>query len=108
VILSTDPATHGPWVRQNQDDLRQAAMGCFQTGGRGALVVDWNDDLFHTAAFSITYCTDLGLRQSGIGWPNQETAEIVRTYNPACEYILILIDPGGIDRSYTYKVAYAS
>jgi hypothetical protein len=37
-----------------------------------------------------------------------ETAEIVSTYNPACEYILILIDPGDSDQSYTYKVAYAS
>jgi hypothetical protein len=108
VILSANPTTHRQWVRQHEDDLLQAAVDFYHTDGRGALVIGWNDYRPRTDEFIAHYFSDLNLQQSGIGWLNQQTAEMVGTYNPSCEFILILINPGGVNQSYAYKVTHAN
>jgi hypothetical protein len=88
------------WIYQNRDRLVHQALDSYRTWHRGALVVYLGQDSFRTGKINVGYLSDRVAQASGRGWPTDQTAAMVRSYNPANEFVIVMIHLNGSVISY--------
>jgi hypothetical protein len=92
---------HLNWIRQNSTTLVRSALTLYHRGGRGAFIVREED-----AKPSVTvarYFTVTGVLTTGMGWPDVTTAELVRRYEPAHQFVIVFVYHSGAASSYMIR-----
>jgi hypothetical protein len=72
------------------DTLALTAYGGFTDEGRGAVIFQTEGK--NTRGF---YCSEGEAQKQAAGWPDEQTAEKVRTYDPETQVVCILMHPDG-------------
>src|SRR3954466_831369 len=83
------------WIYQNRDRLVHQALDGYRTGSRGALIVYPGADRSSTGKIDVGYVSDRAAQTSGRGWPTTQTAAMVRAYDPAREFVIVMIHMNG-------------
>jgi hypothetical protein len=105
---TAEPDPRRQWIYQNRDRLVHQALDGYRTGHRGALVVYPGHDSFSTGKIAVGYLSDRAAQASGRGWPTDQTAAMVRSYNPANEFVIIMIHLTGSVKSYRLQFSKTS
>jgi hypothetical protein len=96
------------WIYQNRDRLVHQALDSYRTWHRGALVVYLGQDSFRTGKINVGYLSDRVAQASGRGWPTDQTAAMVRSYNPVNEFVIVMIHLTGAVKSYRVQFSKAT
>jgi len=118
--MSTRPKTAQPlagdeidprreWIYQNRDRLIRQALEGYRTSRRGALLI--HPQVVggrSTSVIEVGYLSDRAAQASGRGWPDQKTAEMVRSYDPASELVILMLHLNGSAISYRIHFAKAA
>ena len=99
--LTEKDIAHLNWIRQNSTHLVHSALKFFRMGGRGAFIVREEDA--KPSGTAARYFTATGVQTTGIGWPDGTTAELVRMYNPAQQFVIVFLYRSRIASSYTIR-----
>jgi hypothetical protein len=88
------------WIRDNLHVFWPLAQVGYETIGRGAIVVDTTETLFHPggAGHPMGYLDQKTIGQQG----DEDTQRLVGEYEPAEEFVSVLLKPR--DRQSTYRV----
>jgi len=96
--LTEKDRAHLNWIRRNSTLLVRSALKRYREGGRGACVIREEDAKpSGTAAHSLTVT---GVQTTEIRWPDGTTAELVRTYNPAQQFVIVFLYRSGAASEY--------
>lgn len=89
-----NPDDHMTFIRLQWSRLAAYAWERYQQEGRGALIVDLRNASKSGAMLNVpTYYVaegSQGLDKRG-GWPSEEVAEVIRTYDPALDVVFIVL-----------------
>jgi hypothetical protein len=88
------PGDHEAWIRDHWDDSAARAYAGYLSEGRGALVFclpEANDEGFIPGAY-VSEGSELHTKLGG--WPANEVAKMVATYDPEKELVFMIIDLG--------------
>jgi hypothetical protein len=97
-VLTEKDRAHLNWIRQNSDNLVRSALTLYHRGGRGAFIVREEDA--KPSGTAARYFTAIGVRTTGMGWPDVKTAELVRRYEPAHQFVIVFVYRSGAASSY--------
>jgi hypothetical protein len=94
-ILALDtPDQHGTFIRTQWPSLAAFAWEKYMGEGRGAIVIDLRRAAAEGAAINVptVYVAEGSdnLARRG-GWPSEEVAEVIRSYDPAQDVIFIFL-----------------
>jgi hypothetical protein len=92
---------HLNWIRQNSAQLVRSALKLYRRGGRGAFIV--REEEAKPSGTAARYLTVTGVQITGIVWPDGTTAELVRTYDPAQQFVIVFLYRSGAASSYTIR-----
>ena len=99
--LTEKDIAHLNWIRRNSTSLVRSALKLYRLGGRGAFIVREEDA--KPSGTAARYLTVTGVQTSGIVWPDVKTAERVRTYDPAQQFVIVFQYRSGAASSYTIR-----
>jgi hypothetical protein len=97
--LTDRDAMHLKWVRRNSAKLVRYALESYRTGGRGAFIIREEDA--KPSGTAARYLTMRGAHVTEIGWPGAQTAQMVQTYDPGQQFVLVFLYRNGTASSYT-------
>jgi hypothetical protein len=97
-VLTEKDRAHLNWIRQNSDNLVRSALTLYHKSGRGAFIVREEDA--KPSGTAARYFTAIGVRTTGTGWPDVKTAELVRKYEPAHQFVIVFVYRSGAASSY--------
>ena len=100
-VLTEKDRAHLNWIRQNSDNLVRTALKLYHKSGRGAFVVREEDA--KPSGTAARYLTVTGVQTTEIRWPDVTTAELVRTYNPAQQFVIVFLYRSGAASAYTIR-----
>jgi len=94
-ILALDtPDQHGTFIRTQWPSFAAFAWEKYLSEGRGAVVIDLRHATIEGTAINVptVYLAEGSdkLAQRG-GWPSEEVAEVIRSYDPAQDVIFIFL-----------------
>jgi hypothetical protein len=92
---------HLNWIRRNSAQLVRSALKLYRRGGRGAFIV--REEEAKPSGTAARYLTVTGVQITGIVWPDGTTAELVRTYDPARQFVIVFLYRSGAASSYTIR-----
>jgi hypothetical protein len=92
---------HLNWIRRNSSNLVRSALKLYRMGGRGAFIV--REAEAKPSGTAAHYLTATSVQISGTGWPDAKTAELVRTYEPAQQFVIVFLYRSGAASSYTIR-----
>jgi hypothetical protein len=100
VATLTDKDTlHLKWVQRNRAKLVRAALESYRVGGRGAFII--REEEAKPSGTAARYLSVRGAQVTGSGWPGEQTAQMVQTYDPAQQFVLVFLYRNGAASSYT-------
>lgn|SRR5262249_42328558 len=97
--LTEKDRAHLNWIQRNSTNLVRSALKLYRTGGRGAFVV--REEEAKPSGTAARYLTVTGVQTTGIPWPDVRTAELVRRYDPAQQFVIVFLYRNGAANSYT-------
>jgi hypothetical protein len=101
--LTEQDIAHLNWIQRNSTQLARSALTFYRRDGRGAFVVKEEDA--QPSGTAARYCTVNGVLASGIVWSDENTAALVRTYDPAQQFVVVFLYHSGAASSYTIRFA---
>lgn len=109
VILTADPATHVPWMQQNQGYLVRNALDGYQQLGRGAIVLDLEDYDPQTDDYTATYHEAASTLLVSLGQQQPWTANAIQMYDPSSEIVVVLTAANELGEHFfvTYRLHYS-
>jgi hypothetical protein len=96
--LTEKDIAHLNWIRRNSTQLVRSALKLYRRGGRGAFIV--REAEAKPSGTAAHYLTATGVQISGSGWPDAKTAELVRSYEPAQQFVIVFLYRSGAASSY--------
>ncbi len=99
--LTEKDLAHLNWIRRNSTHLVRSALKLYREGGRGAFIVREEDA--KPSGTAARYLTVTGVQTTEIRWPDVTTAELVRTYNPAQQFVIVFLYRSGAASAYTIR-----
>ena len=97
--LTQQDITHLNWIQRNSTDLVHSALKLYRKRGRGAFII--REEEAKPSGTAARYLTVMGVQTTGIVWPDVATAELVRTYNPAQQFVIVFLYRSGAASAYT-------
>jgi hypothetical protein len=97
--LTEKDRAHLNWIQRNSTNLVRSALKLYRTGGRGAFIV--REEEAKPSGTAARYLTVTGVQTTGSRWPDVQTAEQVRTYDPAQQFVIVFLYRSGAASSYT-------
>jgi hypothetical protein len=99
--LTEKDRAHLNWIRQNSTNLVRTALKLYQKSGRGAFIVR-EQDAKPSRTFA-RYFPAMSVLGAGVGWPDVRTAELVRTYQPTQQFVIVFAYLDGAISVYTIR-----
>ena len=99
--LTEKDIAHLNWIRQNSATLVRSALRLYNKGGRGAFIIREEDA--KPSGTAARYFTTTGVLITGVGWPDATTAELVRRYDPAHQFVIVFVYRSGAASSYMIR-----
>ena len=96
--LTEKDMAHLNWIRRNSTHFARSALKFYRMDGRGAFVIKQADA--QPSGTAARYCTVNGVLTSGIVWPDEKTAALVRMYDPAQQFVVVFLYDSGAVSSY--------
>jgi hypothetical protein len=97
--LTEKDRAHLDWIQRNSSNLVRSALKLYRTGGRGAFIV--REEEAKPSGTAARYLTVTGVQTTGSRWLDKKTAELVRTYDPAQQFVIVFLYRSGAVSSYT-------
>jgi hypothetical protein len=97
--LTEKDIAHLNWIQRNSTNLVRSALTFYRMGGRGAFIV--REEEAQPSGTAARYLTITGVQTTGIRWPDVQTAELVRRYDPAQQFVIVFLYRSGTASSYT-------
>jgi hypothetical protein len=94
-------SAHLHWIRQNSSQFVRGALTRYRTSGRGAFIIREEDA--KPSGTAAHYLTVTAGHMTGNIWPNATTAEMVRTYDPTQQFIIVFVYRNGAASPYTIR-----
>jgi hypothetical protein len=86
-------------MRKGQAVAPASALKLYREGGRGACIIREEDA--KPSGTAAHYLTVTGVQTTEIRWPDGTTAALVRTYNPAQQFVIVFLYRSGAASAYT-------
>jgi hypothetical protein len=99
--LTEKDRAHLNWIKQNSTNLVRTALKLYHKSGRGAFVVRKQDA--NPSGTVARYFTTTSVLTTAAGWPDVKTASLVRTYEPAHQFVIVFVYHDGAVSSYTIR-----
>src|SRR6266487_5252594 len=99
--LTQQDITHLNWIQRNSADLVRSALQLYRKRGRGAFIL--REEEAKPSGTAARYLTVTGVQTTTSRWPDVKTAESVRTYNPAQQFVIVFLYRNGAASSYTIQ-----
>jgi len=80
-------------------DFVRSSLQLYRKRGRGAFII--REDEAKPSGTSAHYLAVNGMQTLGIVWPDQQTAERVRAYDPTQQFVIVFMYRSGAASSYT-------
>jgi hypothetical protein len=97
--LTEQDIAHLNWIQRNSTDLVRSALELYRKRGRGAFIV--KEEEAKPSATAAHYCTVTAVQTTESRWPDVKTAELVRAYDPAQQFVIVFLYHSGAASSYT-------
>jgi hypothetical protein len=97
--LAEQDIAHLHWMQRNSTDLVRSALELYRKRGRGAFIV--KEEEAKPSGTAARYLTVTAVQTTESRWPDVKTAELVRTYDPAQQFVIVFLYHGGAASSYT-------
>jgi len=97
--LTKQDIAHFNWIQRNSADFVRSALKLYRKRGRGAFII--REDEAKPSGTSAHYLAANGMQRTGIVWPDQQTAELVRNYDPTQQFVIVFMYRSGTASSYT-------
>ena len=97
--LTKQDIAHFNWIQRNSADFVHSALKLYRKRGRGAFII--REDEAKPSGTSAHYLAENGMQRTGIVWPDQQTAELVRNYDPTQQFVIVFMYRSGTASSYT-------
>jgi len=92
---------HLKWAQRNSARLVRGALESYRVGGRGAFIIREEDA--KPSGTAARYLTVRGARAVGAAWPGIKTAQMVHTYDPTHQFVIVFLYRNGAANSYTIR-----
>jgi len=99
--LTEQDIAHLNWIRRNSTDLVHSALTLYRKRGRGAFIV--REEEATPSGTAARYLTITSVQTTGSLWPDVNTAELVRAYDPAQQFVIVFQYRSGAARAYTIQ-----
>jgi hypothetical protein len=99
--LTEKDRTHLNWIQQNSSSLVRTALKLYQKSGRGTFIVREQDA--KPSGTVARYFPSTSAVAVGMGWIDAHTAHLVRTYEPAHQFVIAFVYSGGATNVYTIR-----
>ena len=97
--LTKQDIAHFNWIQRNSADFVRSALKLYRKRGRGAFII--REDEAKPSGTAAHYLAENGMQRTGIVWPDQQTAELVRNYDPTQQFVIVFMYRSGTANSYT-------
>jgi len=97
--LTKQDIAHFNWIQRNSADFVRSALKLYRKRGRGAFII--REDEAKPSGTAAHYLAENGMQRTGIVWPDQQTAELVRNYDPTQQFVIVFMYRSGTASSYT-------
>jgi hypothetical protein len=92
---------HLNWIRQNSTNLVRTAQKLYHKSGRGTFIIREQDA--KPSSTTARYLTLTGAYASETGWPDFKTEELVRSYDPAQQFVIAFVYRDGTASAYMLR-----
>jgi hypothetical protein len=99
--LTEKDLAHLNWIRRNSTYLVRSALKFYRTAGRGAFIIREEDA--KPSGTAAHYLSVTGVETTEIRWPDVTTAELVRRYEPAHQFVIVFVYRSGAASAYTIR-----
>ena len=99
--LTKQDIAHFNWIQRNSADFVRSALKLYRKRGRGAFII--REDEAKPSGTAAHYLAENGMQRTGIVWPDQQTAELVRNYDPTQQFVIVFMYRSGTASSYTMR-----
>ena len=96
--LTEQDITHLHWIQRNSTALVRSALELFRKRGRGAFIV--REQEAKPSGTAARYLSVTAVQTTESRWPDVKTAELVRTYDPAQQFVIVFLYHSGAASSY--------
>src|SRR5688572_9616319 len=97
--LTEQDIAHLKWIGRNSTPLARSALTLYRKHGRGAFIVKEEDA--QPSGTAAHYYTVKRMLATGSVWPNEKTANMVHTYDPSNQFVVVFLYHSGAASSYT-------
>jgi hypothetical protein len=97
--LTEKDRAHLNWIRRQSTPLVRSARKLYREGERSACIIREEDA--KPSGTAVHYLTVTGVQTTEIRWPDGTTAALVRTYNPAQQFVIVFRYRSGAASTYT-------
>jgi len=97
--LTKQDIAHFNWIQRNSADFVRSALKLYRKRGRGAFII--REDEAKPSGTAAHYLAENGMQRTRIVWPDQQTAELVRNYDPTQQFVIVFMYRSGTASSYT-------
>jgi hypothetical protein len=97
--LTEQDIAHLNWIGRNSTALVRSALTLYRRRGRGAFII--REAEAKPSGTAARYLTVTGVHTTGTRWPDVKTAELVRTYDPVQQFVIVFLYHSGAASSYT-------
>jgi len=94
-------SAHLKWVQRNSVKLVRSALDSYRINGRGAFIIREEDA--KPSGTAARYLSVRGARASGAAWPGPKTAQMVHTYDPTQQFVIVFLYRSGTANAYTIR-----
>src|SRR4029450_11034755 len=88
-------------IQRNSADFVRSALKLYRKRGRGAFII--REDEAKPSGTAAHYLAENGIQRTGIVWPDQQTAELVRNYDPTQQFVIVFMYRSGTASLYTRR-----
>lgn len=99
LALTEKDIAHLNWIKRNSTNLVRSALKLYRMSGRGAFIV--REEEAKPSGTAARYLTATAVQTTEIRWPDVHTAELVRRYDPAQQFVIVFLYRNGAVSSYT-------
>src|SRR5262249_19503799 len=104
--LTDKGSAHFKWVQRNGAKLVRSALDSYRINGRGAFIIREEDA--KPSGTAARYLSVRGARATGAAWPGPKTAQMVHTYDPTQQFVIVFLYRSGVANSYVIRFGSAN
>jgi hypothetical protein len=99
--LTQQDIAHLNWIQHNSTNLVRSAIQLYHTRGRGAFIV--REEEAKPSGTAARYLSVTTVQTTDHRWPDVPTAELVRTYDPARQFVIVFLYHSGAVSAYAIR-----